>query len=916
MHDNFFELGGHSLSAIQLLVRVRSVMGIELPIKRLFDVPTVAGLTAWLDHGEHARPELVPVARPDVLPLSFAQRRLWFLHKLEGPSATYNMPFALRVSGEVDREALYAAVRDLVNRHEALRTMFVEVDDEPRQVIVDADQADFGWQVRSVTQEALPPVLEDAIRYAFDLSTELPFRACLFETGADESVLLLLVHHIAGDGWSMGPLSRDVLAAYTARAAGQAPAWEPLPVQYVDYTLWQRELLGEESDPESLYFRQVEYWKRQLAGLPEQLNLPADRPRPPMASYDGAHVVFELDAALHRRLAELALGANATVFMVLQAATAALFTRLGAGTDVPLGSVAAGRTDRALEDLVGFFVNTFVLRTDTSGDPSFAELVARVREASLAAYDHHDVPFEHLVEVLNPQRSTAHHPLFQVALVLQPESEEDFDVPGLQIHDEDVGTGTSRFDMMLSLTERSDGPDNTPAGIETVVEYSTDLFDRSTVEGLVARWVLLLEQVVGDPGRRIGQVEILTEAERSELLPGWNDTAADVPELGLAGLFGQWVDRTPDATAVVRGSESLTYAELDARANQLAHWLVERGVGPERIVGLTLPRSVELMVAVLAIGKAGGAYLPVDPDYPVERREFMLADAAPVVVLEELPDVSGYPATDPGVEQELSGAAYVIYTSGSTGTPKGVVVSHAGVASLALSQAERLEISPSSRVLQFTSPSFDVAFGEFVLALASGAALVVAEESVPLVGDVLGRVLAEQRVSHLCLPPSVLAGVPNPDRLPDLSVVVVAGEACPSGLVARWSAGRRFVNAYGPTESTVYASISEPLSAADVVSMGTPVANTRLYVLDAQLRPVPVGVPGELYIAGAGLARGYLNRAGLSAERFVACPFAAGERMYRTGDVVRRRPDGWLEFVGRVDEQVKVRGFRIEPGEV
>ncbi|MGP3920450.1 condensation domain-containing protein, partial [Nonomuraea sp. 10N515B] len=382
VHDNFFQLGGHSLTAIQLLVRIRNVLGIELPIKTLFDVPTVAGLTAWLDQGEEARPALVPAVRPDVLPLSFAQRRLWFLHKLEGPSATHNMPFALRVSGEVDREALRAAVHDLVSRHEALRTMFAEVDDVPRQVIVDAGQADFGWQVRHVTPDELSAALEEAIRRAFDLATELPFRACLFETGTDESVLLLLVHHIAGDGWSMGPLARDVLTAYTARAAGRAPEWEPLPVQYVDYTLWQRELLGDESDPDSLFSRQVEYWKGQLAGLPDQLNLPADRPRPAVASYDGAYVVFELDAGLHRRLAELALGANATVFMVLQAAMAALFTRLGAGTDVPLGSGAAGRTDRALEELVGLFVNTFVLRTDTSGDPSFAELVGRVRQAS------------------------------------------------------------------------------------------------------------------------------------------------------------------------------------------------------------------------------------------------------------------------------------------------------------------------------------------------------------------------------------------------------------------------------------------------------------------------------------------------------------------------------------------------------
>ncbi|MGP3919933.1 amino acid adenylation domain-containing protein, partial [Nonomuraea sp. 10N515B] len=909
--DNFFDVGGHSLLTTRLVSRIRRVLDVELPIAAVFETPTVAGLAEQLGRRSRLpmRVALTRQERPEVMPLSFAQRRLWFLHRLEGRSATYNMPVALRLSGALDREALRTALHDVLARHEPLRTVFPEIDGEPRQVIL--DPVDVEWQVRQVCEADISAALGTAARYGFDLATELPVRVTLFDCGPDEHVLLILIHHIAGDGWSMGPLARDVLTAYMARVAGEAPVWEPLPVQYADYTLWQRQLLGDESDPDSLFSRQVEYWKGQLAGLPERLELPADRPRPAVASYDGAYVVFELDAGLHRRLAELALGANATVFMVLQAAMAALLTRLGAGTDVPLGSGVAGRTDRALEELVGLFVNTFVLRTDTSGDPSFAELVGRVRQASLAAYDHQDVPFEHLVEVLNPQRSTAHHPLFQVALVLQNTPGREFDLPGLRIRQEEVGIGKSRFDLMFSLSEL-DGDQ----GMGGLVEYASDLFDRSTVEGVVTRWVRLLEQFVAEPQRPIGQAELLTGTELDQLLHGWNDTAVEVPPLSLTGMFEEWAGRTPDAPAVVCGGESVTYAELDARANRLAHWLIALGVRPEHRVGVLLPRSLDLVVAVLAIGKAGGVYLPVDPAYPARRREFMVADAAPVLVLEELPDVDGCPDTAPGVAADPAGAAYMIYTSGSTGIPKGTVVSNRGMTSLAAAQAN-LAVGPGSRLLQLSSPSFDAAIWEYVTAFAAGATLVVPEQQ-RLVGDELRDVLATQRVTHALIPPSVLATLP-PDaatQLTDFTGLVVGAEACPPELVRRWAPGREMLNAYGPTESTVCASMTGPLPPTGEVPIGRPVANTRAYVLDARLRPVPQGVIGELYVAGAGLARGYANRAALTAERFVACPFADGERMYRTGDVVRWRGDGQLEFVGRADEQVKVRGFRIEPGEV
>ncbi|MFJ9113825.1 amino acid adenylation domain-containing protein, partial [Streptomyces sp. NPDC102283] len=529
--DSFFDLGGHSLSAIRLLVRIKSVLGVEIAIATLFEDPTVAGLAQWLDTGGTQRPALVARPRPESVPLSFAQRRLWFAYKLEGPSASYNMPLALRLIGTVDRTALRAALLDVVTRHEPLRTIFPEQGAEPRQWIVAPNRVELGWETCSVSESELPQSLEAAARYGFELSSEIPIRVWLFDiadrniaesgTGEDQCVLLVLVHHIASDGWSLGPLGRDIVEAYSAHCEGRAPAWSELPVQYADYTLWQRELLGDESDPGSVLSQQVAYWAEQLADLPEQLNLPTDRPRPAVASYQGGSLMVELNTELHRSLTEGVGRDGATVFMQLQAAMAALLTRLGAGTDIPLGSGQAGRTDEALDDLIGFFVNTFVLRTDTSGDPSFSELLGRVRESSLAAYAHQDVPFEYLVEVLNPQRSAGHQPMFQVALVVQNAPDSSIELPGLRVTEMEAGTGTARFDLLISLVERFDAFGE-PVGIEAWVEYSTDLFDGSTVEVLMARWVRLLEQVVARPEMPIGCVEVLLDGERDRLLLDWN----------------------------------------------------------------------------------------------------------------------------------------------------------------------------------------------------------------------------------------------------------------------------------------------------------------------------------------------------------------------------------------------------------
>ncbi|MGW2822471.1 non-ribosomal peptide synthase/polyketide synthase [Streptomyces sp. NPDC001443] len=911
--DDFFDLGGHSLLATRLAARVRSVLGVELGLRALFLAPTAAGLAGALAGAGHARPALTMHERPEAVPLSFAQRRLWFLHRMDAAAATYHIPLALQLTGTLDRAALDEALADVVARHESLRTVFPEVDGVPCQRVLDPAEARPRAGLTEVSEAELFERLAEFARRPFDLEAEAPLRAELFEIAPDVHVLLLVMHHIAGDGWSTGPLARDLAEAYAARCEGRAPHRSALPVQYADYTLWQRDLLGDATDPESRFAEQLDYWKRQLSELPELLRLPADRPRPAVAGWHGDHIGLELSPELHTALLELARKSGASLFMVLQAALAALYTRLGAGTDIAIGSPIAGRTDEALDDLVGFFVNTLVLRTDTSGDPSFAELLGRVRETALSAYAHQDVPFEHLVEVLNPSRSLSHHPLFQTILAVQNAPMGRFSLPGLDVTTYAVATGTAKFDLGVSLVEQF-GPDGGPAGIVGAVEYATDLFDRSTVEALARRWTLLLEAVTADPDRPIGGIEILDADERHRLLERGNATAREVAAVPVPRAFAAQVATTPDTPALVCGDVELTYRQLNARANRFAHALIARGVGPERTVAVALPRSVESVVAVLGVLKAGAAYLPIDPAYPAARIAFMLDDARPAVTVDDpalVTEVSAWPDTDPAVALDVRHPAYVIYTSGSTGRPKGVVVAHGGVASLVAAQIERFAIEPDSRVLQFASPSFDASVSEIYTALLRGATLVLP----PTADPVAALADRDLTVTHVTVPPSVLAALPEGSVR--VSTLVVAGEACPPELVARWAPGRRMINAYGPTETTVCATMSDPLSpGAGVPPIGRPIANSRVYVLDERLRPVPTGVAGELYVAGAGLARGYLNRPGLTAGRFVACPFEAGERMYRTGDLVRWLGRGELEYVGRADDQVKVRGFRIEPGEV
>ncbi|MGJ7608675.1 amino acid adenylation domain-containing protein, partial [Variovorax sp. LT1R20] len=880
-------------------------------------------------------------------PLSFAQRRLWFLYQIDGPTPTYNVPTAVRFEGRMDDAALAAALADLVERHESLRTVFSDAAQAPEQRVLAPETARPVLQVEEATEATLAQRIDQAAAYSFRLDSEIPFRAWLYHLENGQHLLLLLCHHIACDGWSWAPMARDLSQAYAARCEGKPPAWDALPVQYADYTVWQHELLGSEADPESLIATQLRYWQQTLAGLPEQLDLPTDKPRPAGSSHASDTVPFRLDADLHRRLRALAREGQASLFMVLQAALATLFTRLGAGTDIALGSPIAGRTDEALDDLVGFFLNTLVLRTDTSGNPDFRELLARVRTANLGAYAHQDLPFERLVEVLNPARSMARHPLFQVSLILQNNTRATFALPGLAtLGSQSMESIAGAYDLSFELRELRD-KDNAADGIAGRVGFSTDLFERSTVEQFAARLQRVLAAIAADPSRPIGGIDILHPDERTRLLHGWNDTARAVPATTLPAFFEQQVARTPDATALVFERTKLSYRELNARTNRLAHHLIARGAGPGHFVALALPRSIEMVCGLLAILKTGAAYVPLDVSYPAERLAFMLEDAAALCMLSdtvtaaELPQ--GTPALlldDPALAAALAAApdtnptdddrvrplapahaAYVIYTSGSTGRPKGVTGPHSGVINRLCWIHETHPYTPDKSSIAKSSIAFFDGSTEMLGPLLFGAPLVMAGPQAVKTPDDLVDLIEHHRIDRITLVPSLLSNLLeqyDASRLGGCRLWIVSGEALTNELATRFAEvlpQSRLLNFYGFSEATGD-SLFAP-AGKDDVPIGRPIWNTQVYVLDALLQPVPVGVAGELYIAGAGLSYGYLRRPHLSAERFVANPYGApGSRMYRPGDIARWRPDGVLDFLGRADQQVKIRGFRIEPGEV
>lgn len=958
--DSFFELGGHSLLVARLMSRIREVMGAELGIAKLFDEPTVAGLAAHLDLAQSARPALQRAERPEKIPLSFAQRRLWFLHCLEGPSPTYNIPVAVRLSGELDQGLLKAALYDLVRRHESLRTIFPESQGTSYQHILDADRACPELHVTEIAEKELSDRLAEAVRYSFDLAAEPAFRAELFVIGPDEYVLLLLVHHIVGDGWSLTLLTRDLGTAYAARCHGRSPEWAPLAVQYADYALWQQELLGNEDDPNSLIAGQLAFWKETLKNLPDQLELPTDYSRPAEPSHDGDTIHFRIEPEFHERLQELARANRVSLFMVLQSGLAALLTRLGAGTDIPIGSPIAGRNDDALGDLVGLFINTLVLRTDTSGDPSFRELLDRVREVNLAAYDNQDLPFERLVEVLNPARSRATHPLFQIMLAFQNTPDAELHLPDMESSLRINSVGSAKFDLTLEISEDRLA-DGTPNGMEGLLEYSTDLFKRETAQALADRLMRLLEAAESDPDEQIGNLDILAPEEHSSMVTDWQSVSEKIPHACLPEQFEKQAALRPEAIAVVYENQELSYAELNERANRLARMMISEGVGPEQFVALALPRSLEMAVGLLAVLKAGAAYLPLDPDYPADRIAFMLKDAQPAFIMtntkaanhippvENVPKIvlddpelaeklNTYPAGNPKNKdrtQPLSplNTAYVIYTSGSTGVPKGVMIPHQNVTRLFAATEHWFRFSSDDIWTMFHSYAFDFSVWEIWGPLLHGGRLVIVPHHVSRSPEAFLRLLVKEGVTVLNQTPSAFYQFMQAEReQPDLGqalslrYVIFGGEALELSRLEDWYNRHpenrpQLINMYGITETTVHVSYIEldrsmaALRANSLIGCGIP--DLGVYVLDERLQPVPPGVAGELYVSGAGLARGYLGRPGLTSERFIADPFGPpGTRMYRTGDVARLRADGSLDYVGRADHQVKIRGFRIELGEI
>jgi len=963
--DDFFELGGHSLRATQLVSRLRKSFGVEVPLRVIFETPKLSDIAAYVDslvnsgQREEVSP-ITPVARDRELPLSFAQQRLWFLDQLQPNSAFYNLPAAVRLTGNLDVTALEQSFNEIVRRHEALRTTFTSQDGRPSQVIASSlqlsvpveDLAEYSVDQREAKAQR---TATEEVQTPFDLTRGPLLRVRLLRMSEQEHILLLTMHHIVSDGWSGSILIRELVALYQAFAHDQpSPFIDPV-VQYADFAHWQRESLqGERLET------QLEYWRRHLAGAPAALELPTDRPRPAVQTVRGAHEGFRVSAALTKSLKELSQREGATLFMTLLAAFKTLLYRFTGQEDIVVGTPIAGRNRVEIEGLIGFFVNTLVLRTNLSGQPTFQELLARVRQTALGASAHQDLPFEKLVEELQPERDLSRTPLFQVMFVLQNKSDDVYELTGLKVQAEEVQTGTAKFDFELFFEERDDE-------LVGTCEYNADLFDASTVERMTQNLDVLLRAIVEDPKQQITCIPVLSELESQELLESWVDTVSEYPRTSIVTeLFEQQVRRTPHQTAVSCGPVSLTYFELNQRANQLAHRLIVEGVGAESVVALLADRDCDFLTAILGVFKAGAAYLPLDPLHPALRHRQVIEQSRANVLLhsaefteavdhalegverrplvrplsardwENATDETEWRQDDPPPRCAPRNLAYVIYTSGSTGLPKGAMVEQRGMINHLWAKVRDLELNSNDVVAQTASQCFDISVWQFLAALMVGGQvrIIPAEQAIDPVE--LLREVRDGGVTVLETVPSLLRVLLDEtetgrDASGDvtrgaLRWLIATGEALPLELCRRWqdlaNGHARLLNAYGPTECsddvTHYELRELPIGGHSRVPIGRAIANTRLYVLDRQLMPVPLGVSGELYVGGDGVGRGYLGAGAVTADTFVPDPFAtdAGARLYRTGDICRYLPSGDIEFLGRVDQQVKVRGFRIELGEI
>jgi amino acid adenylation domain-containing protein len=932
LDDHFFDLGGHSLMATRLVSRIRTILGVELAIRTLFEFPTVGELGPRLRESvEEGRSSLAAEERPEKLPLSHAQQRLWFINRLEGTSVEYNMPFALRLKGELDRTALERALNAIVERHESLRTHFAEVEGEPFQVIEPEFRIELALEDVSTQQERVQEALCNEARMPFDLMRGPLLRVKLLRLGAEDHVLLRTMHHIVSDGWSEGVFNHELMVLYEAFVEGRENPLRPLRVQYADFALWQRRWLER-----GALERGLSYWKEQLAGIPARLELPTDRSRPVLQTFGGEACSVTLSAVQVAALKRLSQDHQSTLYMTLLAVFGMLLSRYSGQDDIVVGSPIANRQDEQLEALIGFFINSLVMRVKPRSEMSFGALLSEVRQTALAAYEHQDVPFERLVEELSPERSLNAAPLFQVVFALQNAPLDKQQLKHLEVNPIRGGELRVRFDLEVHAYER---------GGEIALQwwYNRDLFDRWRMEQMSRHYVRMLDAVVREPGCAVGRVEMLSATERHQVLYDWNDNATAFPaDKCVHELFEEQVARTPDAVAVVCEGEELNYGVLNRRANQLAHYLRKMGVGTGDTVALLLERSIDLVVAEIAVVKCSAAYVPIDPFYSEERKAFLISDceARVVIVCGDTALPGGLSAARVNIDElildeeattdlytSLDGEAlaYIMYTSGSTGQPKGVMVPHRGITRLIWNN-NYAQFRKDDRVAFGVNPSFDVSTLEVWAPLLNGGCIVVIKQKTLLDPVGFGRMLEQQRVNILWLTVGLFNQYAHilQKQFAGLRYLMSGGDVLDPAVVARVlssHAPQHLINGYGPTESTTFTTTYEIASVREdgsSIPIGRPISNTQVYILDAQREPVPIGVVGELYIGGAGVALGYLNRPELTAEKFVQDPFSgeAGARMYRTGDLARWLADGNIEFLGRNDFQVKIRGFRIELGEI